>query len=260
MIDSHTHLYLPDYQPEGGDEAVRRSLEAGLRGVMFPNVDLSTIEPMNQLALKFPGRIDKAIGIHPTEITPSWREDMKSIEQELACGDYRAVGEVGIDFHWNKSFRREQKDAFVYQCQLAREASLPVIIHCRDGLDTIMECFDRMPELPRAVFHSFTGTPDELHAIISRGDFYIGINGIVTFKNSSLRDVLPLIPIERLLLETDAPYLAPVPRRGQRNESSFLPFTAACIADNLNIPLDKLSTITDNNYFNLFRDSTISRD
>lgn len=251
LIDSHTHLYLDDYGEDGAD-TVKRAIEAGVGHMMFPNVDCSSIEPMNALHEKFPEIIDMAIGLHPTEVKDNYNECLKYIFKEARSGKYKALGEIGIDLYWDKTFKEQQIDALRRQCNLALELSLPVIFHCREGLDEILSVFKEMKTVPRGVFHSFSGTIDDVARIQQAGDFYFGINGIVTFKNSGLKSVLPAIPIDRLLLETDAPYLAPVPLRGRRNESAYMVHTAAFIAHTLGLSMDELGRITTENYYTLF--------
>lgn len=253
IIDSHTHLYLDEFQPSPG-EAVVRAIDAGVEIMIFPNVDLNTITPMKLLHNEFPLNTRMAMGLHPTEITSTWRHDLKAIEDELNSHNehYVAIGEIGIDLYWDKTYRNEQMQALKIQFQWAVERDMPVIIHCREGLDEILEVLDEMSTKPRGVFHSFGGTIEDIAEIRRRGDFYFGINGIVTFKNSKLREVLPEIGIDRILLETDAPYLAPVPHRGKRNESAFIIHTAAHIAQHLSITAEDVASITTANARHLF--------
>lgn len=253
MIDTHTHLYLPEFDSDGGGEAaVRRALNAGVEKMIFPNVDLSTVAPMLELADKFPGQVFCAMGLHPTEVKENWEDTLEDILNLLGDGNkFVAVGEVGIDLYWDKTFRDEQMKVFDRQCARALELDLPVIIHCRDGLDETLEVIEGHPRL-KAVFHSFGGTVEDVEKIRKKGDFYFGINGIVTFKNSKLREVLPAITLDRILLETDSPYLAPVPKRGKRNESSFLPHICAHISQVLDIPASEVSEITTNSACSLF--------
>lgn len=254
LIDTHTHLYLDEFQPSPCD-AVTRAIESGVEMMIFPNVDLSTIVPMKQLHNKFPQNTRMAIGLHPTEIGINWKSTLSTIESELSDNraNYIAIGEIGIDLYWDKTYRDEQLQALRTQFEWAVSLDLPVIIHCREGLDETLQVLDEMKEKPRGVFHSFGGTKEDVEKIRHRGDFYFGINGIVTFKNSKLREVLSTIGIDRILLETDSPYLAPVPHRGKRNESSFLIHTAAHIAQQLSISVDDLSKATSSNAHNLFR-------
>lgn len=254
LVDTHTHLYLEEFQPTPED-AVRRAIDLGVGLMVFPNVDLNTIEPMKRLCFQFPENIVMAMGLHPTEVNENWQSDLSVIQNELLNGNYVAIGEVGIDLYWDKTYREEQKQVLDIQLQWAVERQLPVILHCREGLDDILEVMDkRSGNLPQCVFHSFGGTADDVMRIRERGDFYFGINGIVTFKNSKLREVLSVIGIDRILLETDAPYLAPVPHRGKRNESSYIVHTAAYIANELSLTLDQVKQVTSQNarrFFNL---------
>lgn len=234
MIDTHTHLYDSAYAPDGGGEAaVRRALAAGVSHMIFPNVDLGSIDPMLSLAAKFPGAVSCAMGLHPTELGEYWQAKLKDVLDHLKVpGKYVAVGEIGIDLHWDASNLAAQMQAFDAQLAAARAHRLPVIIHCREGLDATLEVLQGYGDVP-AVFHSFGGTADDVERIRRQGDYFFGINGIVTFKNSGLRDTLPAIGLDRMLLETDAPYLAPVPHRGKRNESALLPLICDHIAASL---------------------------
>lgn len=252
MIDTHTHLYLDDYitdeWPDGGADAVRRAIDAGVEQMIFPNVDCSTVGPMESLAARFPGRIFCAMGLHPTEVDASWATSLADIEYRLASRPerYVAVGEVGVDLYWSDEFRFEQLNVFDRQLTLAEKFDKPVIIHCREALSDTLGVLKQHPGV-RAVFHSFGGTVEDVEAIRRLGDHYFGINGIVTFKNSRLGDVLPVIGPDRILLETDAPYLAPVPKRGRRNESAYLPLTAAHVAARLGLTTAEVDEITTRN-------------
>ena len=253
FVDTHTHLYLEEFAPTPQD-AVKRAIDAGVTKMIFPNVDLSTINPMKELSSGFPLNTFMAMGLHPTEIKETWVEDLAKTKEEFNkhIDKYIAIGEIGIDLYWDKTFRREQMQALEQQFQWAIDANIPVIIHCREGLAEILEVLDRMNEKPKGVFHSFGGTIDDVEQIRKRGDFYFGINGIVTFKNSKLRETLPYIGIDRILLETDAPYLAPVPHRGKRNESAYLIHTAAHIAQHLALTTEQVAQKTSYNAHQLF--------
>lgn len=253
FVDTHTHLYLEEFAPTPQD-AVKRAIDAGVTKMIFPNVDLSTINPMKELSSSFPLNTFMAMGLHPTEIKETWVEDLAKTKEEFNkhIDKYIAIGEIGIDLYWDKTFRREQMQALEQQFQWAIDANIPVIIHCREGLTEILEVLDRMNEKPKGVFHSFGGNIDDVEQIRKRGDFYFGINGIVTFKNSKLRETLPYIGIDRILLETDAPYLAPVPHRGKRNESAYLIHTAAHIAQHLALTTEQVAQKTSYNAHQLF--------
>lgn len=252
IVDTHTHLYLEEF--ENPSEAVRRAIDAGVGHMVFPNVDSSTVKPMLNLHNEFPDVTSVAMGLHPTEVNADWRQLLADIETYMRNGTpYVAVGEIGIDLYWDKTFRDEQMEVFARQIEWANELDLPVIIHCRDGLDEVLEVIDGVSAVPEGVFHSFGGTADDVKRIRDRGDFYFGINGIVTFKNSKLRDVLPEIGIDRIVLETDSPYLAPVPHRGKRNESAYIVHTAAYVAQSFGVTLEEIADATTRNARNLFR-------
>ena len=245
LIDTHTHLYLPEFDPSP-ESAVDRALQAGVRMMVMPNVDVTTIEPLHKLHEARPESTVMAMGLHPTEVKSDYREDLDIVEQ-LIIGNpekYVAVGEIGIDLYWDATFAEQQKLAFKEQCELAARLKLPVIIHCRNGLKETLEVLESLETIPAGVFHSFGGTPEEVKQIRGVGDFYFGINGIATFKNSKLTDTIREIGIDRLLLETDSPYLAPVPHRGKRNESSFIIHTAAHVANILDTDIKQLEEKT----------------
>ncbi len=255
MIDTHTHLYLPEFNPGGQACAVQRALDAGVERLIFPNVDLSTIAPMKALAAEFPELTAMAMGLHPTEIKEDWKDVLAQIMEELnSPTSYIAVGEIGIDLYWDNTFRNEQMLALEQQLAEARKNSLPVIIHCREGLAETLEVMDGFRDV-KAVFHSFGGSADDVSLIRRRLDsdlIYFGINGIVTFKNSGLKKTLPEITSDRIVLETDSPYLAPVPHRGKRNESAYIPFICRTVADAVEMSAEEISRRTDANAKTLF--------
>lgn len=252
LFDTHTHLYLPEFEADR-DAVMSRAIEAGVSRMIFPNVDLSTVAPMKELHGKYPSNTFMAIGLHPTEIGETWRENLAVIRHELdSSSDYVSVGEIGIDLYWDKTFEREQMLAFSEQVSWAVDRDMPVIIHCRDGLDQVLEVLQGFNGRVKGVFHSFGGSESDVDRIRDTGDFYFGINGIVTFKNSGLRATLPHIGIERIVLETDSPYLAPVPFRGKRNESAYVSNVAATVAGVFDIDLERIGAITSSNAEKLF--------
>lgn len=235
MTDTHTHIYMPDAFPDGGVEAAEAAIAAGVRQMVFPCVDLASLAPMRELRDKFPDAIRLALGLHPTELSATWRDDLARMEQMLP-GDFAAIGEVGIDLYHDDSMREEQREAFAIQLGWAKRFNLPVIIHCREGLDDTLQAISEAgaDTLPPLIFHSFTGSVEDVRRIREVCDPWFGINGVVTFKNApSLREALPEIGLDRILLETDAPWLAPVPMRGRRNESAFIPHIRDCVAATL---------------------------
>ena len=251
MIDTHTHLYLEEFDADR-DEVMARAAASGVSHLVLPNVDLSTIEPMEELHRRYPDFTSMAMGFHPTEVNADYRQSLDVVAEHLDDFPFVAIGEVGIDLYWDTTFRLEQIDALTVQVQWALDRNLPLIIHCREGLDDVLAVFSRFTTLPPTVFHSFTGSVDDVRRIRRLGDFYFGINGIVTFKKSAIPAILPEIGIDRLLLETDSPYLAPVPNRGKRNESGNIPHICRCIASHLGITEEEASSITDSNARSLF--------
>ena len=253
MVDTHTHIYLDDFDNDR-DEVMQRAAGQHVNHLIFPNVDLTTIEPMKALHAKYAHCTSMAMGFHPTEVKADYCKALDIVADELDRGGYVAVGEVGIDLYWDTTFRKEQLDALRVQLQWAYERNLPAILHCREGLAEILEVVDSLGgRVPQCVFHSFTGTPDDVKAIRKRGDFYFGINGIVTFKKSQIPLLLPEVGLERLLLETDSPYLAPVPNRGRRNESANIPYICDFIASYLGLSAEEVSAATDRNANEVFK-------
>lgn len=261
-VDTHTHLYMPEYsaegQPEGSYEgqcaAVDRAVEAGVRMMLFPNVNVETISSMKAVHALRPEVTAMAMGLHPTELDEHWRDSLRTIRNELYSntGLYKALGEVGIDLYWDKKYEREQMEALDVQLGWASELGLPVVIHCREGLSQSLEVLQGHRAVS-AVFHCFGGSAEDVDMIRRTGDYYFGIGGIVTFKNSDLRNVLPHIGVERVLTETDAPYMAPVPNRGKRNESAYIPLILNSMAAALGLESEMLEAATVQNANNLFK-------
>ena len=247
MIDTHTHLYLNEFE-DGGEQAVRRALDSGINYLIFPNVDESTVGPMIALHDLFPDQTAMAMGLHPTEVDHDWSKIIESVENRIQNGGYVAVGEVGIDLYWEKDKGDLQKKALAMQIKIAENYSLPVIIHCREALDEIIEVLkSTKPDVP-LIFHSFTGSPEDVKKIRGVCSPYFGINGVVTYKNAqSLREALHEIGTDKIVLETDSPYLSPVPLRGKRNESSNLKFIRDRIALETGHSPEAIEEITDTN-------------
>lgn len=258
MTDTHCHLYDQAFGEENG-EAVERALQAGVGKLVFPAIDLSTLPAMLGLASRFPGKVYVAKGLHPTELKEDWREELQEILRQGAGLPAVAVGEIGLDLHWEPETLPRQLEALKLQFELALAENLPVIFHSRDSHEETLGFLSRFREkhggrLPRIVFHSFTGTPEQVRELRLHCDPMFGINGVVTFKNArELPESVREIGIDRILLETDSPYLAPVPMRGRRNESSYLPFIRDRIAVILGLSPDRVSEITDANARSFFR-------
>lgn len=254
MIDTHTHIYLEEFNDDR-TETMQRAIDAGVSHLIFPNVDFDTFDDMQRLHQQFPAYTSMAMGLHPTSITPTYKDDLARTLTEIRRGGYVAVGEVGMDLYWDKTYEAQQREILKAQLDVAYELGLPVIIHCREAIAQTLQVIDTCGDkLPRIVFHSFTGSANDIAEIRKRGDIYFGVTGIITFKNAHLDDMVSAIGIDRLLLETDSPYLAPVPKRGRRNESSFLPHIAQKVADIYSLSIEEVSLRTDKNastFFNL---------
>lgn len=253
MIDTHSHIYLPEFDDDRAD-VVARARKAGLRHLVMPNVDMATYDAMVATNAAYPAYTSMAMGLHPTSVEADWMQQLEATESHLDDHSFVAIGEVGIDLYWDDTYRRQQMTVLREQLLWAARRDLPVIIHCRNGLDEVCDVFDGFGRtLPECVFHSFGGTKDDLRRIRRYGDFYFGINGVVTFKNAHVDDLLEPIGLDRILLETDCPYLTPVPYRGKRNESAYVPLIAEKIADTLGVSVDEVSEATDSNASHFFK-------
>lgn len=254
MTDTHTHLYMDAFAGEES-AAVERAIASGVTLMVFPGVCPESHDAMMELHRKFPDNTKVALGLHPTEVGNDWREVLSGMERHLAAGGFSAIGEVGIDLHWDSSNIEDQKSAFACQLKWAQDNYLPVIIHCRDGVKETLEVIKGMEgQLPQLIFHSFTSGIEDVRKIREVCDPYFGINGVVSFKNAKpLREALPEIGIERIVLETDAPYLAPTPHRGTRNESSYIPLIRDCVAATLGLTPEETERITDANARKIFQ-------
>jgi TatD DNase family protein len=251
-IDSHTHLYLDAFN-EDRDLMIQRAIEAGVTRFLLPNIDSSSIGPMYSLTHSYPGHCLPMMGLHPTSVKKDPLEELKVIESHLEDEQIVAIGETGMDLYWDRSHLKQQEEVFGIQIRWAMDLDLPLVIHARESFAEIFDALEKYggPGL-RGVFHSFTGSVEDLTRALSF-DFMIGINGIVTFKNSNLAGVVEEIPLPRLLLETDAPFLAPVPFRGKRNESAYLPHVAAKVAEIHTLDLEEIASVTSLNANELFR-------
>ncbi|MDF1570813.1 MAG: TatD family hydrolase [Bacteroidales bacterium] len=251
FTDTHAHLYLEEFRDDK-DSVIRRAIAQGVEKIFLPNLDSSSLAGMNNLAEQYPGTCYAMIGLHPTSVKENFREELQRIEKELDRDHYIAIGETGIDLYWDTSFLKDQQESFRRQIGWAKQHSLPIVIHARDSFDEIFAILDQEHDGQlRGVFHSFTGTREQAEKILAYG-FYIGINGIVTFKNAGLDKVAAAIPTNRLLIETDAPFLAPVPHRGKRNESAFVIQVAEKMAEIHGLEVAEIAHRTTENARTLF--------
>lgn len=239
LIDTHCHLYLEDFDDDREDliiDAKRSDIEM----LLMPNVDLTTVERMHKLCDKHPTFAFPMMGLHPTSVGKNYAQDLKATENFLGKREYCAIGEIGIDLYWDKSFLAEQIEVFEEQLNWSINMNLPVAIHTREAYPEVLNSIHKIgADKLRGVFHSFTGTAEELKEINKLENFKIGINGVVTFKNSKLSEIIKGCSIDKILLETDAPYLSPVPYRGRRNEPTYIWNTAKKVAESLGLTLEE---------------------
>lgn len=253
-VDSHSHLYLDEFNDDL-PQVIARAQAAGVSQVLLPNIDSTTTQAMLRVAHAYPQYCYPMMGLHPTSVNAAtYKDELQMVEQELARTDeYIGVGEIGLDLYWDKTYLNEQIHAFDHQLRLALQYGLPVVIHSRDAFAPLYETMLPYKDTAlKGVFHSFTGTAHEAARLLEFENFCLGINGVVTFKNSALWQVLKEVPMERLLLETDAPYLTPVPYRGRRNESAHLQYTLGRVAQIYTQPAEKLAEVTRQNTLRLF--------
>ena len=253
MIDTHSHLFVEEFS-EDLPSVIQRAKDVGVERVFMPNIDDESLEDMLQVCSLYPGYCCPMIGYHPTSVDASSMAKVLRMKEHLVSGHpFIAIGEVGLDLYWDKTYLREQQLVLDEQIQWALEWDLPMVIHCREAF---VELFDVLKPYKnsglKGVFHSFTGTQDEAREALEYDNFILGINGVVTFKKSSLPEVLKQVPLERLVLETDSPYLAPTPFRGKRNESSFVVKVADKLAEIYGVSKSEVCSITSNNALKVF--------
>ena len=221
FIDTHSHLFLEEFA-EDLPLVMQRAKAAGVSRIYMPNIDCSTIKPLLDTVAQYPDYCFPMIGLHPTSVNADFREELKAMKEMLdQSHPFVAIGEVGMDLYWDRTFINEQFEAFETQIQWSAEYRLPLVIHSRDSFEEVYQVIKRNEHKNlKGIFHSFTGTVEEAERLLQFDDFYLGINGVVTFKKSTLPETLKNVPLERIVLETDSPYLTPAPNRGKRNESA----------------------------------------
>ena len=251
IIDTHTHLYLKQFN-EDVDMVIARSINSGIDKFIFPAIDSSHMKEMHDLQNKYPSNIYLMSGLHPVYVKENYKQELDLVVQSLDNHNYVAIGEIGIDLYWDKTFLKQQQEAFEFQIRLAISNDLPIVIHCREGFDEIFEILDaeKCTKL-RGVFHCFTGTLDQANRAIRLG-FKLGIGGVVTFKNGGLDKVINQIDLQHLVLETDAPYLSPVPFRGKRNESSYITYVLSKLSELYEISEIEIAKATTKNAIKIF--------
>ena len=253
MIDTHSHLFLEEFADDL-PQVIERAREAGVTHILMPNIDSMTIRPMLDVCEHYEGYCFPMIGLHPTSVREDYERELDVVAAELASGRrYLAVGEIGMDLYWDTTFRAEQETVLRRQFDWALEYDLPVVIHCREAFEPIYRIMeDYRSATLRGVFHSFTGSADEAAKVLEFPGFYLGVNGVLTFKKSRLPEVFSAVPLDRILLETDSPYLTPVPYRGRRNESAYVQYVLAKLAEVCGRPPEDVAGQTSENALKVF--------
>lgn len=253
FVDTHTHLYVEEFD-EDRELTLIRAGEAGVARLFMPNIDDTTVDAMLALCRSHEGCYPM-IGFHPTSVDADWKARLAAVRRWLDSPQtFYGIGEVGLDLYWDKTYKKEQMQAFEIQIEWALEHDLPLVVHCREAYPELFEVLAPYKNTGlRGIFHSFTGTEEEAARLLEYTGFLLGINGVVTFKKSVLPSVLPHVPLGRIVLETDSPYLAPVPYRGKRNESAYLVEVAGKLSEIYSVPLEEIARVTTENACRMFR-------
>lgn len=253
FIDTHTHLFAEEFDLDR-KEMIERAINSGISKMILPNIDIESITRLNNTISEFKGICFPLLGLHPCSVNENYLSDLKIIREEINKNKPIGIGECGIDLYWDKTFLAQQKEALKIQGEWAKELKLPLIIHARESFNEIFEVLDEINDHHlTGIFHCFTGTDKEVEKIMNYGGFKLGIGGVVTYKTSHLPALLPSVDLKNIVLETDSPYLPPVPFRGKRNESSYMIKVAEKVAEIYQLPLEKVAEITTNNAMELFK-------
>jgi TatD DNase family protein len=251
LIDTHSHIYSGDFNSDI-DEVIQNAYNNDVKKIVLPNIDAGTIKRLMDLSDAYPHICYPLMGLHPTSVAEDYKEVLHAIEYWMEKYKFYGIGETGIDLYWEQSYLKEQQKAFRFQIKLAKNENLPLVIHVRNSFDEVYKIVkEEQDGSLKGVFHCFSGNEVEAQKIIDLG-FYLGIGGVITFNNSNLSEVIEKFDIKNLVLETDSPYLAPVPKRGQRNESSYLVYIAKKLSDVYHISLEEVAEITTRNARSLF--------
>lgn len=250
-VDTHAHIYADEFAPDRAD-MIHRAAEKNIGKIFMPNIDHTSVEGMLDLEQKYPTVCYPMMGLHPCYVKNDFEKELYQVESWLQRRTFAAVGEMGTDLYWDKTFWNQQVEAFTIQVGLARKHSLPIVVHCRESIDETIAMVEKLQDGKlRGVFHCFTGSKEQAEKLIALG-FYLGIGGVATFKKSGMENVIPHVPMDRIVLETDSPYLAPTPHRGKRNEPMYIPLVAQRVAELKNCTLAEVQTATTQNALNLF--------
>lgn len=252
LTDTHTHLYSKEFDADRS-QLIRTAIKNGTTRFFMPNVDSDSIPLMYQVEKEFPDNCFAMMGLHPCSVNATVQHELQVVRHWLTRRKFVAIGEIGIDLYWDKTFIQQQQDAFRAQIKLAKEYNLPYVIHSRNSFDEVMEIVSEFKNDDiKAIFHCFSGNVEQAEKVIAAGNFKLGIGGVVTFKNSGLDKVVEAIDLKHIVLETDAPYLAPIPHRGQRNNPGYLMLIARRIAEIKNISIEEVAEVTTQNSKDVF--------
>jgi len=251
LIDTHSHIYTEDFNHDI-DEVMQRAYDNDVKKIILPNIDSGSIKRLLDLSDSYPHLCYPLMGLHPTSVSEDYKEELKAVEYWLEKRKFYGIGEIGIDLYWEQKFIKEQQEAFRYQIKLAKSVDLPIIIHVRNSFDEVLSIVkEEQDGNLKGIFHCFNGNLEEAQKVADLG-FFIGIGGVITFKNSKLDEIIKSVDIKKLVLETDSPYLSPVPKRGRRNESAYLAFIAQKVAEIYDISVEEVAEITSANARQLF--------
>jgi TatD DNase family protein len=251
LIDTHSHIYSEDFNHDI-DDVMQRAYDNDVKKIILPNIDSGSIKRLLDLSNAYPHLCFPLMGLHPTSVSADYEEELQAVEYWLDKRNFYGIGEIGIDLYWEQKYVEEQKIAFRHQVKLAKSRDLPIVIHLRNSFEEVYTIVkEEQDGNLKGIFHCFTGSVDEAQKVVDIG-FLLGIGGVVTFKNSNLDEVLKDVDIKNIVLETDAPYLAPVPKRGRRNESAYLAFVAKKVAEIYGISVEQVAEITSLNARQLF--------
>lgn len=252
MIETHAHIYVEQFKEDLAD-TIERAQEAGVKKIYMPNIDHASIDAMMEVEGAYPDYCVATMGLHPCSVGKDFEKELYEVETWLNKRDFVAIGEMGTDLHWDKTFIEQQVEAFEIQAEWAKRFEKPIIIHCRESLEMTIKLVEKLKdEKLTGVFHCFGGTPDQAARIKELG-FFIGLGGVTTFKNSGMDTIIPDLDLDQIVLETDSPYLSPVPHRGKRNEPAYIALVAQRIADLKEMSLSELIKITTTNANQLFK-------
>jgi len=252
LIDTHSHIYSEDFVNDI-DEVIQRGYDNDIKKIILPNIDSGSVKRLFDLSEAYPHLCFPLLGLHPTSVSEDYKEELQAVEYWMDKRKIYGIGEIGIDLYWDRTYLKQQEDVFRYQVKLAKSKQLPIVIHVRNSFNEVFKIVEEEQDgTLKGIFHCFSGTEEEAQKITGIG-FMLGVGGVITFKNSNLTEVLKSVSVQNIVLETDAPYLAPVPKRGRRNETAYLVYVAQKVAETYGITVEQVAEITTSNARSLFK-------